>query len=497
MGSYLRKAISGLSYVFIFTFLAMISGYVFRLVLARNLTTEQYGLFYAVLSAVIFFYVLNDLGLKPAIIKFIPEFLVRKEYDKINISIIQTTLIWIANSTIILIISILLSNYLAVNYFRNSDANLLLIIISASFLLFSIDSILSYVFQGFQRMGIFSSVDFTRSTSYLIITALGFILFPGSIFVPAWAYFITPFILVLIYFPILKIKVFPKLKIVKFFDIPLLKKMVYFGVPVTVISFSSLFFQQSSILLLTYFGTLKDVALLNVALPTSSLAVAFSSAIAHVIFPLSSELWTRNYKDKLREGTMLLYKYSFIIIIPVCLVLFSFPRLIVDLLFGSKYLDAASSLMVLAIGAIFLNIANINFNILAGIGRTKEPLKITIIMVVVSVILNILLIPIFGVLGSALAISISYFLAMILSLFFIRSIIEIRVPFIFWIKNLITGLIFLGVVFLLTKLLDINPYLKAIIISIIAGIIYLISVFLLKMTSINELKNYFQRAIKK
>ena len=54
--------------------------------------------------------------------------------------------------------------------------------------------------------------------------------------------------------------------------------------------------------MLTYFRSLEEVGIYNVVLPTVMILAFFSHAIYHVFFPMVSELWSKNLKDRLRQG---------------------------------------------------------------------------------------------------------------------------------------------------------------------------------------------------
>lgn len=497
MANYLRKALFGAGYIFMFSMLAMVGGYLLRLVLARNLGPEMFGLFYAVFAFVVFVHNFHDPGLRHALIKFVAEFNVKKVYGKINRAISLTVYTWSALSAVLTILAVVFANFLAKAYFKSPDAFWPIIILSIGLALYSMD-FFSYVFQGFQKMGLFASVDLVRTTVLLVAISIGFWFWPGNILVPSFAYVLVPLSMFAVYLPVLKARVFPQFKFVPRFDQKLLKKMVRFGLPVVLTAMSYALFQQVSVLVLTYYGTLKEVGWFNIALPTAGLLMSISSALVHVVLPMASELWARGYTKHLQEGVDLLYRYTFIAILPISLMLFSFAPLIVTTLFGEEYANAAPALMVLAIGTLFWVIANINFNFLAGIGKSKEPFKIMLWVGLASLVLNFALIYALTLIGAAWALALSYLLAMILSIVVLRRHVRVHVPLLFWVKNAFVAGVFLGAVYWLKDVLVIaNPYVEAIITLVGAGLVYVAFLFLLRMTSWKELMTYLRRVLKK
>ena len=84
---YTRIAIQGSIVIFIFSIISMVIGFLLRILVARSFTEAEYGLLYAVLALFAIFAIFRDLGLNPALVKYIPEFLAKKNNIKIKSSI--------------------------------------------------------------------------------------------------------------------------------------------------------------------------------------------------------------------------------------------------------------------------------------------------------------------------------------------------------------------------------------------------------------------------
>ena len=77
--NYARHFVQSSMFVFMLQIAGVFIGYLLRLTLTRTMTVEEYGLLYAVMAFTGIFILFRDLGLNSAMIKFIPEFLYRKE----------------------------------------------------------------------------------------------------------------------------------------------------------------------------------------------------------------------------------------------------------------------------------------------------------------------------------------------------------------------------------------------------------------------------------
>ena len=80
---YKEKAIKRAGIVFVISIIAAFIGYLIRMVLARELTPADYGLFFAAFTLFKFSGLFWKLGLDEALIKYIPDFQVKKKLEQI------------------------------------------------------------------------------------------------------------------------------------------------------------------------------------------------------------------------------------------------------------------------------------------------------------------------------------------------------------------------------------------------------------------------------
>ena len=243
-------------------------------------------------------------------------------------------------------------------------------------------------------------------------------------------------------------------------------------------------------LILTYFRPLSEVGIYNVILPSAMLFLYFGISISAVAFPIVSELWAKKDKIRLSEGIRLMHKYTFAIIIPAVFTIFTFSELFIKSFFSAEYVVGELAFRILLIGVLFYIVAGINTNIIAGIGKPKTATKIIVFSAIINIILNLILIPIMGIEGAAIATAISYLTALILSTYKVTKFIEIEFPKIIWVKLVASGLIFISIIFYMKNLLVLNPWLELIISSATAVIVYLVVIYLLKIIDIKEIRKY-------
>lgn len=88
--------------------------------------------------------------------------------------------------------------------------------------------------------------------------------------------------------------------------------------------------------------------------------------------------------------------------------MFVFGPAMASILFGEKFLMSGVILQYSAFFIVLNFLLQINFQILAGVGRIQERVKILGVGLVVNIILNLILIHYYGVVGSALAVGLSW-----------------------------------------------------------------------------------------
>ncbi len=494
--SYTKLAVRGAATVFIVSIIAAFLGYLVRLVLARYLTVEEFGLFYAVFAFLGIFGVYKTLGFDSALIKFIPEFLHGKEYSSIKSSIVYAAVIQLATNTLIIAGIYLFSDYLSKNFFHSTQAGIVLKLMVLSVAIDSFVQVIKFTLQGFKKMIYFAGIDLIRMLLILGIVLAGFKLNYG-ILSPLIAYILAPVILTIVFWAVLIKVIFPEFSKSKFFiDKKLIKDISKYGVFVIATTMGMVIFGYTDIILLTYFSGLTSVALYSVALPTARIFLYFPRAIGGILIPLSAELWAKGEKKLLNAGIEALYKYSMIVVIPAVFAMFSFSELIISVLFGKDFAPASSILKILSIGMMFTAIYGVNINFFAGIGKPQINSKIVYSAAIFNLFSNIILIPAIGVIGAAITNTLSYFIMMVMGLANIRKFIKVDFPILIWAKTLIAGMMFILAIWLLKKALSLNVWLEAVIVLLIAGLMYTTLLFLLKIIDLNEIKDLKRRIIR-
>ncbi len=217
--------------------------------------------------------------------------------------------------------------------------------------------------------------------------------------------------------------------------------------------------QQIDVVLLKAQSTKYALGIYSAAVRLAVPILIIPGAIIHTIFPLLNELHkediTANQGGQDKNKIMVESTFKILFLLPVVLsIAFSVkPDAFVSLVFGSKYVDAASATVILLWGQIFVFHSFFVTNLLVIYNGQKWGIAYGLITVLVDVVLCIYFIPRGAYLGAALAKSIAVFAGWLLTTVVIQKYAKS-----FYLPNLRTVL-WTVAVFAIAKLLAFLPLL--------------------------------------
>jgi O-antigen/teichoic acid export membrane protein len=109
-----------------------------------------------------------------------------------------------------------------------------------------------------------------------------------------------------------------------------------------------------------------------------------------ILFPIATELITKNSIEKIKLLQNTLYKYLSILAISIGGLFLGGGPVIASILFGTKFLPSGELLRRIGPALIFNVLISINYGILAGRGMVKERVKIIGRALLVNIILNVI-----------------------------------------------------------------------------------------------------------
>ncbi len=487
--TYARRLVKGSAIVFTALVASQIVAFLLRMLLARSLSVAEYGLFYAVFVFISFLLLFGNLGFGDSLIKHVPEFEAKKQFDKIKSSMAFALIFFVILSFSIVALIFIFSSEIALTIFGDRAAVPILQILAIWFFIYlTIFFIPLCVFQGFQNMPAYASLQFFNGLLVLLSAFLLVGYFGMGVQGASLAYLLAMLIIGILGFVILR-HGYPhvfraRISITK----PLVKKLSLFALPVFLAGIASLVITYTDTLMIAVFRTLPEVGYYQAAQPTARLLWYFPGALTTVLFPMVSELWAKKKKKLVSSALHFLTKFSFVLIIPVALVFITFPKILISLLFGPAYLAGATVLQILGVTAIVYIPFLILSRTMAGIGKPIVVAKVVALMAGLNLAGNLVLIPAYGIEGAAAATLISFLLGMGLIFYYARKFIEFTVPSSSLLKTTIGGALTLLLIFGLKYVVVLPPWPEAFAVMVPSLLFYGTWILMTKAITKDDLK---------
>ena len=480
-----RKLFRDLSFVFVFSLLAAALSYVIRFVLTRKLTVEQYGLFYAVFSFIGLFVLFKNMRLISALIKLVPEYRVKNKFAEIKQSVVSVFFINFVVSLILGVFFILIAPTLSTSYFGHIDSIRILYLLTGFFVFSTLVEVIAASFMGLEQ-NIFYVLRELFINGIVLLFVLFYPLF--DVTTPALGYLLATLLVFIVYLFAFMIKNKKILSLKVKYEFKIIKELIKFGAPMLLILAGARLIQFLDTAVLTYFRSLTEVGIYNVALPIAMLLIVLVGEMGAILSPLVSELKARGNNNALKVGFEMMQKYGFFLAVPVGLIFFSYAETIIDILFGADYIAGANALRILITGGIFYAIYKLNIVGISFVGKPKAVTKIVLTIAFFDLILNLLLVPRYGIEGAAFATAISFLLAFILSIKATKKHLNVNYPLGSWGLIILLGIVTLFFIDFIKGFTGLGLITDGIIVLFIAAVFYILMGIVLRIINIKEIK---------
>jgi O-antigen/teichoic acid export membrane protein len=407
----LRKIARGTGIALGGTFLALLLGFVTRLIIARYGSEADYGVYSLAIVIMTFATTLVSLGLPDGVARYIAYFRARGETAKARGITTVSLQLAVAFSILISLVLFFGAGYISSNIFHMPGLGLALKALAIGLPFFTATNILISTFRGFDRMEpqayfqyVLFNILFLLLVSILVMLHLSF----ANLFYAYAISLILTFVAMLVY----TVKKLPQPLTLSVWqsNAAIRKELIIFSLPVLATAVLATIILWLNILVLGYFKTPEAVGLYNAASPLAKFISDPLALMLLIYTPVASGLCSQNMMDELRRSYIISTKWIVSLTLPFFLVLFLFPEAVLNLFFGPPYMSAAPALRILSLGLIISNFLGPNQSILLAMGQSRFMMWTALVVAIISVILNIILIPPFGIVGAAVAVVISVIL---------------------------------------------------------------------------------------
>lgn len=379
--------------------------YFYRAIVARMLGTEAYGDLSIAIMLISITTTIGLFSLHEPLKNFIPKYKERGDWLRIKGMVISTFNIGIITSIISSVILFSGSNIIAITIFDNPDL-IPLIKIMALVPPFSI--IGSLALDTTQGLKIAKYHAISRQIVQPLIQLLASIalIFLGfNVAGAAFGWFLGAFSSAILGVYFMEYKAGPIIR--RAGKAPKEgKKALKYSFPLILSGAVGSIVGWTDTAFLGYYLDSSAVGLYNAALPTALLLLIPYQALASLVLPSMSEVIERD--DKQLSSTLkTVTRWTFMISFPLFCLMALFSEEVLYVLFGTDFTSASTALAILSFGYLFSASVGHLDSVVKALGHTQLIFKNTLVNVVVNIALNILLIPTYGMIGAAVATTVS------------------------------------------------------------------------------------------
>jgi len=479
----LKKIAKGTGIVLTGTILGMFLGLASRVIITRYITPYEYGLLSLALTITGIATTIACLGLPTATPRYIAFYEERKDKVRVWQTIKMSLSFSFILSMVLFFLVFSFADKLAI-LFNEPEVAPVMKILSFIIPIRAIIGIMVPIFRGFGEVkpkvyfqDIFPYI--TKIPLVLVVILFGWA-FKGIVYATLFS-FIAIGVLSIFYYLKKTPRFIPSQEKTQPLSIrPLAKELILFSLPLFTAIILSIVISSTDTLMLGYFKTAKEVGLYKVAYPLASYISLILAAAGFIYFPIATGLYSGNLTSELKKMYSVTTKWVFSVTLPLFFLIFFAPKPTLYFLFGPNYIQAASALRILALGFFIHTFLGLNGQSLIVLGKAKLIMLNNFVIAILNVILNLQLIPKFGLEGAAFASFVSLSAGNILASCELYKISGIHPFSKNYLKPVISSCLLAVVYFLVMRRLTINIYLQVILFAAGFTIISFLSVILTK-----------------
>ena len=390
------------------TFSGMVYGsinrYIYIALLARWVGVEYLGIYSLANAIMLIGEVVAKMGLETGVMRYVSQLETQTEKSKIQ-RIIHSSLKMAGIFSIG--ISMLLAGFawLLVSIFNGTPLLHTVIIVFAFTIPFNAITLVSaYATQGFKLLKYkVMATQILNPTVLLVSMMMSYWLISreSAIMIPMVVTGITGcFVIVIILKNISGINLYSIIKA------PFDRNLLNFSVPLMFVTILQTFMHWMDIIMLGYFTDASVVGLYHPAARTAGLLQVLLLSFISIYAPMMSQLHAKSDFWEMSHLYKLVSRWLITFSIPILLILIIYPVKVM-LLFGPDYMNSASILVLLSIGSFIQASLGAAGPALSMSGYTRIVFWNSMGAFILNLILNVILIPKYGIIGAAWATFIS------------------------------------------------------------------------------------------
>ncbi len=397
-----------------------ISGFIIHSVVGRILGPAEYGRYALVITLTTMVIILIGNGIPTAMAKYISEIF------QDNATLVKTI-----KKQAILIQSILVS-FITIAFFFSAPLlakilgdNSLTNLFRLSTLIIPAFAAASFYFSyytGLHKFNIQATIKTARSIFrlFFIIILAYFFKIKGAII----GYILAPAIIFLLGFLIDKFKVSPELNQQSKSEIQTAtfkwQKLVNYAWQIIIFFLAYEFLISIDLYMVKgILGSDFLTGIYNAALTIGRIPYYIFYALTVILLPVISNTTSQNKKQATTNIINHSLRLMITLLVPAVILMSVFAKPIITLFYSTAYASASAAMSILVWGVGFLTIYYIFCFVMSGAGKVKKPMVISLFGLSINIVLNYLFIHQYGIIGSAIATSITSVIITLIMLYYV------------------------------------------------------------------------------
>lgn len=339
-------------------------------------------------------------------------FFIGKDKKKLN-NILGSNLIVAIISIFAVIIVYILNLKYEFGAFKGVN-NKLIITVFIIIPIINLKTLLISVFLGLQDIVNYNKANIVDKIVTFLMLVVAIFLFK-SVYAVVMSGLIASAVMVILILYILKCKYKYKFS----FEPSMFKEMMKYGIKAQIGNVIQTLNYRLDIFIINYYLPIAQVGIYTNAVALGETLWKITGSVGTVIFPMTTHSKNKvEMKDFINKVT----RMSFHLIILGAIVLVIISKPLIYVLLGKDFLPAANALKFLIPGISVFSISNILSNYIAGVGQIEKNIISSSVSCVLTVVLDVMLIPVMGINGAAIGTSISYIVFTMITIGFYNRI---------------------------------------------------------------------------
>ena len=390
---------SGISFILRFGGLAV--GYLLTLVIANLFGAKGLGDYVLAITILRLFTLLAKLGLDTTSIRFIASFASQNKWSSIFRFRKQVVIILSFSTVIASLFMYFLAEPIAdlinTNY-KYIKLNAFLVL-PLSFFMLHYESL-----RGLKRIAEFSFFYVMSQALFTVVSLLIIYQFTTTSDVPIYAYFVSVIIVSILSFLSFKysVKTLSDGQESADLEIRSYENLLKISIPLMFAQSVQFIMAWTDKLMLGSMSTSEEVGIYHTAFKLSMFAAVALMSINSIASPKFAEMYAKNDMKGLRKIVRQSTKMIFWTSVPLVIIFFMFPEFLLGL-FGEEFKVGVNAFILLSCGKLFSSFSGSVGNILQMTGNQNILAKILLFAAIINIVLNLYLIPKYGIDGAALA----------------------------------------------------------------------------------------------